>query len=335
MLRVRLKSERPLLVLDGAAQRWLWRLPAPALVNPRLVRYMHRCGADVIHVWSLDDLPLPAIVDSGPCLLTLLSPSDDRTARRLRAMSLQSVFVQTGTQSARRALAERGVDPRRVAVVRGPVDFREINEARSAGVRERLIARGDGPVILTSGPATRAGGQFSAAWAVAMLRQFHERIRLLVPFGGPEAERIRRFLAAHGLGSMLTTPRSEWGWPQLVAAADVMVEPAERECASAPLAWAMAAGVPIVGTAIRSVAELIASGHNGLLCRDARPRTIASTILRLLDDSDLRRNVADTARGQAYEVFGARAFTDNMRRVYENLAAGRPIDEGVHDTAMA
>lgn len=335
MVRARLNPSCPVVILNGLTHAWSWRMPVPALLNPGLVRQLDRFSARVIHVWNTDELALPAIAECAPCLLTLLSPADDVIARRLRATMRRNVFVQTGTQSARRALAERGVDPRRVAVVRGPIDFRAINEARSAGMRDRLIAREDGPVILTSGPATRDGGQLNAAWAVAMLRQIHDRIRLIVPFGGPERERIRRFLMAQGLGSVLLSPPTDWSWPQLVATADVMVEPAERACASEPLAWAMAGGVPIVGTAIRSVAELIASGHNGLLCRDARPRAIASAIQRLLDDPDLRRNVADTARGQAYEVFSVRTFGDNMRRVYENLVAGRTIDDGVRDAAMA
>src|SRR5207302_5683116 len=103
-------------------------------------------------------------------------------------------------------------------------------------------------------------------------------------------------------------PPAEWGWPELVSAADVMVEAADEICATEPLAWAMAAGLPIVGKAIRSVAELIAHSHNGLLSKTGEPAGLASVLLDIFDDPTRRRTLTDTARGQAYEVFSMREY---------------------------
>ena len=96
----------------------------------------------------------------------------------------------------------------------------------------------------------------------------------------------------------------------------------------------MAAGLPVVGSAVRSVAELIADRSNGLLCKPAQPRALAQKQLTVLEDHDLRARLTETARGQAYEVFGMRRFTDDYHRLYENVLERRDAGDGIRDSAM-
>lgn len=271
----------------------------------------------------------------APGVVSMDAPPPDEAARRgvWAAMAEETVLV-TGGQEARRGMARCGVRPERIVVVRGPVDFAAINAARRAGARRAFISDKEGPLILTSGPASRGGGQFQVAWAAAILQQIHPHARFITPFDSPERDRARRLLDAAKTGAMWVEAPAEWGWAELVAAADVFVDAADASGPTEPIAWAMAAGAPIVGTAIRSITELIADHHNGLLVRDNAPRGLAAAMLTLLEDVDLRRTLTETARGQAYEVFSARAYADNMARVYENAAERRSPGEGVRDMAM-
>ena len=82
-------------------------------------------------------------------------------------------------------------------------------------------------------------------------------------------------------------------------------------------------------------AELyIADRSNGLLCKNADAKLLASRILTALEDKALRDRLTETARGQAYEVFGIRAFVDNYQQLYANVLDGRKAGQDVSDTAM-
>ena len=78
---------------------------------------------------------------------------------------------------------------------------------------------------------------------------------------------------------------------------------------------------------------MIAHRHNGLL---VKPEALRPTALRLaaLFDHDNLTGLADTARAQAYEVFGLRRCIDQHAALYENLLAGRTPGAGIDDSAV-
>ncbi len=301
---------------------------------PRLAEVVALHRAEVIHAWGLRAAAAcKARVPRLPLALTVLEPADCAdVARWLRAFPAGTAVV-AGSQMVRSRLSAAGVEQDRVVVIRGPADFAAINRARRGELRQRLVGRAR-PVILTSGPASRPGGQYYALWACAIVKQVYPDLTVLMPYESPERRRLMRFVREIRMPSLLTVPDPRLTWSQLAACADVFLLPATDEVSTEPLAAAMAGGVPIVASAVRSVCELIADRHNGLLCRKPEPKLLAARLMTALEDESLRRVVTEVARGQAYEVFGPGAFADNYRRVYGNLIERRPLAESVSDTAM-
>lgn len=59
---------------------------------------------------------------------------------------------------------------------------------------------------------------------------------------------------------------------------------------------AMASGLPIVATAVGGIPEIIKDNENGILIRDARdPKAIAETILKVLENTELRKKLGTSA----------------------------------------
>jgi len=302
---------------------------------PDLALQARRCGARVVHAWGIEAAAAcSARLLDLPLVLTLIDPEATRTvARWVRSFPTDATVV-AGSQIIRTRLLQAGVAPRRVVVIRGPTDFGAINKARRADLRNDLVGEAK-PVLLLSGPPSRSGGQFYGLWAAAIIRQIHRGLRVIMPYVSHERDRLIAFVNEIRMGDdFLVLPDSRLTWLQLATCADAFVLPAIDEVCTEPLSAAMAAGLPIVGTAVRSTAEILAHNHNSLLCKPREPRLLASRILTALEDEPLRRRITETARGQAYEVFGARAFADNYARVYENVLAGNPPGDAVTDTAM-
>ncbi|MCZ6683247.1 MAG: glycosyltransferase family 4 protein [Planctomycetota bacterium] len=302
--------------------------------SPRLADIARESNADIVHAWGIEAAgACIARLGGTPLVLTQLDPGPTRdVAKWLRSFPRDAAVV-AGSQVISSRMTAAGILPERIVVIRGPVDFKAITQARSGEFRDSLVGAGS-PVVVLSGPASRAGGQYYGVWAAAIVRQILPDIRVILPYASRESERLLRFVRGIRMPSLLSVPSRPVTWAQLVSAADVFMIPALDETCTESVGWAMAAGVPVVGSAVRSVAELIADRSNGLLARPGVSRALAAKLLTALEDADLRRRIAEVARGQAYEVFGVRQFVDNYARLYDNVRSGKPAGVGIHDSAM-
>lgn len=84
----------------------------------------------------------------------------------------------------------------------------------------------------------------------------------------------------------------------------------------------MAAGVPVVATDTGGHVEYLREGREGLLYRSGDIHDLASTLLRVSEDPDLRRRLAAGARERAEELRPA-AVAERWMSLYRRLAGGR------------
>ena len=74
--------------------------------------------------------------------------------------------------------------------------------------------------------------------------------------------------------------------PDLLAALDIFVLPSHSEGVSLALLEAMAAGLPVIATAVGGLPEVVTDGENGLLIPPKDPEALAAALARLLADPD-------------------------------------------------
>lgn len=104
------------------------------------------------------------------------------------------------------------------------------------------------------------------------------------------------------------------------AAADIFVIPSSYETFSLVAYEAAAAGLPVVGTRVSGVAELILEGGGGILVApELEP--LADALRRLSRDSEERRRLGALARRWA-ERFAWDDSVTTMLRIYERLQLG-------------
>jgi glycosyltransferase involved in cell wall biosynthesis len=118
---------------------------------------------------------------------------------------------------------------------------------------------------------------------------------------GDLKEVLRRRLAVPDLAGRVIA-RLEWigetdvaTW---LAAADVAVLPYRSATGSAVAAQALGAGLPIVGTSVGGLAEVIVDGVNGLLVAPGAPAALGAALCRILDGEE-RARLAEGAREAA------------------------------------
>ena len=95
--------------------------------------------------------------------------------------------------------------------------------------------------------------------------------------------------------------------PELLAElqqADVFALPTKEDCFPQALVEALACGLPLIGTRIMGVPELVMNGINGFTAAPGDISGLLDGILRLQADASLRSSMGDASREQAIARFG-------------------------------
>ncbi len=306
------------------------------LAAPSLARFLSRGDADIIHAWGLEAAGVARMASSLPVVVYHNNPAEAaRDGKRLRTLSRPSGFaVVCSSGTTRRRLIEHGIDPSLVVVIRPGVDFGVLNQARKDGLRERLGIASEERVVLVAEPVTRAQGQFDAVWAAVLRNHLSGGLRVVVPGDSPERNRIARFTEGLPTSNPLVLPPPDVPFEQILGIADCLLVTPRGEVSTTAIAWAMAAGCAVIGSAVYSVTELISHKVNGSLFKQTPGRSMTTAILKCLDDRVSLEKTREAARGQAYEVFSVRRFVEQHLQLYENLLAARPPAAGLTDSAV-
>lgn len=197
------------------------------------------------------------------------------------------------------------------AVVRNGIDV-----DRFARPRVRLFE--GAPVIGAVGRYSEEKGHRYLIEAMAELRRTLPRARLvLVGYGALEGE-LRGRSASLGLDGIVTFA-GERDSAEVLPAFDVFVQPSLYESQGLAILEAMAAGVPVVATAVGGVGDVVQDGETGLLVPAADPGALARAIVRLSESSALGTALAERASRRVREHFSSEKMVDSYARLYRDL----------------
>jgi len=83
----------------------------------------------------------------------------------------------------------------------------------------------------------------------------------------------------------------------------MIVVPSWTEAFPLVIPEAMAAGLPVIATAVGAIPDFVKDGEDGFLVVPRKPAELADGICRLLDDESLRRRISERLRERAPREF--------------------------------
>ncbi len=140
--------------------------------------------------------------------------------------------------------------------------------------------------------------------------------RCVVVGDGPQRRHLEGLAGIELLGERSDVPR-------LLAESDVFVLSSRSEGMPISVLEAMAAGLPVVASAVGGVREQVVQGETGYLVPPDDPQALAGALRRLLADPELRRRLGDAGRARAELCFDLARFRRDHLRLYERLLGPR------------
>jgi glycosyltransferase involved in cell wall biosynthesis len=147
--------------------------------------------------------------------------------------------------------------------------------------------------------------------------------RTLVVGDGPERAELEAELARSGADVQLLGERGDV--PQLLAEADVFCLSSRSEGLPLSILEAMAAGLPVVASAVGGVPEQVADGETGFLVPPGDETALAAALERLAGDAELRGRLGAAGRARAEERFDLPHVREAHLRLYSELLAARGL----------
>ncbi|AWV07716.1 glycosyltransferase [Marilutibacter maris] len=163
----------------------------------------------------------------------------------------------------------------------------------------------------------------------ALARLPHQRRPWLALAGdGPLAPSLQRQILDAGLGDDVRLLGERDDTAALMQAADLLVLPSRQEGMSNALMEAMAAGCPVVASAVGGNLELIDPERTGLLFASDDDEELAVCMQRLADDPGLRRRLAEAARERMRDGHSLARMVAATAQIYERGIRLAPASAG-------
>ncbi len=224
----------------------------------------------------------------------------------------------TLTARGKAELATLGAPPTRCYVVPNGIEvarFAAVSPAPSPGGPRRLLSvarlteQKGLDVLLRALPAVRAA---TGPVALTLLGE------------GPERSYLGTLAAELGLMEVVSFQGVVQDVRPFLAAAHAFVLPSRFEGIPLALLEAMAAGLPVVASAVDGNVDVIHDGIDGLLVPPNDPMALADSLCRVLRDPGLANRLGDAARQRISSCYSAEIMTNRTCEIYRQLLQASP-----------
>jgi glycosyltransferase involved in cell wall biosynthesis len=137
---------------------------------------------------------------------------------------------------------------------------------------------------------------------------------------------IRAEARRRGIAARLTFLGSLKGRDKAAAfvTSKMIVVPSWTEAFPLVIPEAMAAGLPVIATAVGAIPDFVKDGEDGFLVATRNPPELADRICRLLDDEGLRRRISERVRERAPREFAIEIGCGKVTEVIRDVLGSTP-----------
>ncbi len=239
--------------------------------------------------------------------------------RFLRLMQSRSSAVVTNAKAIRDGLIDRdGVPAAKILVVYNGVDLERF---RTSVDRTQIIRGSEGKklIVLVGNMISEVKGHSVLISAAMEVVRRHPEVQFVLVGDGKMRAQFESQVAVSGLTQHFAYLGRRIDIPQILASCDIAVLPSLAEGLPNAVLEYLAAGLPVVASALGGNVEVIQDGVNGLLVPPQNPQALSDALLRLLDDPQLAWHLANSGRNHVANNFSFERMVAEVDNLYTKL----------------
>lgn len=209
-----------------------------------------------------------------------------------------------------------------VSVVPNGIDTsRFANDASRRDIRKELGIPADAPIIGTVGRLAEIKRQDILIRGFAQVARQFLNAHLVLVGDGPMAEPLRQLAAESGVADKVHFAGYQADPAPFVRSMTIFALTSRSEGMPLSVLEAWAAGIPVVASRVGGLTELIRQNSTGLLFENGNVAEFAASVVRLLQDEELRRGIISAARHRVQREFDVRGMAERYHQCYRTLVA--------------
>jgi len=267
----------------------------------RVASILRRGRFDVLNTHSRRDTIMAAT--AGRLVGTPLILRTRHLANRVNSMLAYTWLphrVTTVSEHVRRYLIERGVPPSYVQTIYSPVVLPPLVEHST--LRQELGLAADDLVVICVAVMRALKGHRTLVDAIEPLMRARPNLHLVfVGSGSPVFEQTRARVAELGLQDRIHLLGTRNDVPNLLAGSDLFALATEQEASGTVYVEAAACGLPVIGTDVGGVSEMMRPGATGILVPPRDTEALRAALERLIDDPGLRRSMGRAGHAMVHQ----------------------------------
>lgn len=230
---------------------------------------------------------------------------------------LADVFLAVSADDRRKMIEIERIAPSRIQVLANGI---RVPKVTGNDVRGELGIPAGAPLVASVGNLRPQKAYDVLVHAAAILRQEHPDLRVVIVGEGSERPQLEALIGELGLGETVLLLGERRDAPDVVSAADVVVNSSSFEGSPLSVLEYMALEKPIVATRVGGTPDLIEDGVHGRLVAPGDPAALTAAISELLLDRSLARRLGEAAGARQQKEYGLDAMVRRLESLYVELA---------------
>ena len=247
-----------------------------------------------------------------------------------KALNIPNIVIAPSKELAQKTWKKTKFEKRNVFYIPNGVDiyrFKPCSSCEKRLLRSKLGFSENDKVILSTRRFAKKNGVLFLVKAIPLvLRKIRNAKLLLIgDYNGPtkysDKDLILEFIKKKKLENNVlwlgSVPNNEIS--KYYCLSDISVLPSLKEAVSISGLESLASGLPIVGTNVGGIPELVIDGKTGYLVKPANTEDLAEKIIKILSNEKQLNYMKQEARKRAVENFSWEVITKETIAVYEKL----------------
>jgi glycosyltransferase involved in cell wall biosynthesis len=207
----------------------------------------------------------------------------------------------------------------------------EISQVIKDDLIKKLAKKPDDVFLITT---SRLVEKNAVADVISALSYLPKNVKFLVLGSGPLEQELKQQALRLGLNYTDEPPVNPGNrvhflgyiphadMPKYLAISEIFIRPSLTEGQGASFIETMAAGVPMIATAVGGIPDFLTDGETGLVCEVRNPQSIAQKVQKYIKDKESRDYIVKKARALATEKYDWSKIAKDMAAEFEKTING-------------